>query len=54
MGVVIGKRTPRLDSEGKLENISEPYKVDDCRSKNEEIGYVDSVVLAREKEVSGN
>ena len=31
--------------------MTEPYKAEDCRSKNEEIGYVDSVVLAREKEI---
>lgn len=31
--------------------MTEPYKADDCRSKNEEIGYVDSVVVAREKEI---
>jgi len=36
---------------GKIENSTEPYKDDSCRSKNEEIGYVDSVVIAREKEI---
>lgn len=52
--VVIGKRTPVCDMQGRYGAQGMKYRDDSVLSKNDEIGYIDAVCYAREKRVGTN
>jgi len=47
--IVIGKKVPKKDNQGRVGTEGNVYEDDSVIIKNDEIGYIDNIVLAREK-----